>query len=94
MYFCFRWVLIQFKREFSFQNIQRLWEVFWTDLPCRNFHLLFCVAILDSQMNTIIENKFGLTEILKVWYTPICFFILASVVARLTDPRKTPHIDS
>lgn len=27
MFFCFRWVLILFKREFSFQTIQRLWEV-------------------------------------------------------------------
>ncbi|MCP9264042.1 TBC1 domain family member 15 [Dirofilaria immitis] len=65
MYFCFRWVLIVFKREFCFDDIMRLWEVLWTDLPCSNFHLLICVAILDRQMNFIIENKFGLTEILK-----------------------------
>ncbi|VDN04437.1 unnamed protein product [Thelazia callipaeda] len=66
MYFCFRWVLVAFKREFCFDDILRLWEVLWTDLPCSNFHLLICVAILDQQMNFIIENKFGLTEILKV----------------------------
>uniref|UniRef100_A0A914ZRZ5 TBC1 domain family member 15 n=4 Tax=Parascaris univalens TaxID=6257 RepID=A0A914ZRZ5_PARUN len=65
MYFCFRWVLVSFKREFSFDDIMKLWEVLWTDLPCANFHLLICVAILDKQMNYIIENKFGLTEILK-----------------------------
>lgn len=67
MFFCFRWVLVQFKREFSYNNITRLWEVLWTDLPCDNFHLLVCVAILDMQANVIIENKYGLTEILKVW---------------------------
>ncbi|VDK30118.1 unnamed protein product [Gongylonema pulchrum] len=65
MYFCFRWVLVAFKREFCFEDTMRLWEVLWTDLPCSNFHLLICVAILDRQMNFIIENKFGLTEILK-----------------------------
>jgi hypothetical protein len=27
MYFCFRWILILFKREFTFPNIMRLWEV-------------------------------------------------------------------
>lgn len=27
MYFCFRWLLIVFKREFSFPDIMRLWEV-------------------------------------------------------------------
>lgn len=27
LYFCFRWLLIRFKREFSFQDILRFWEV-------------------------------------------------------------------
>lgn len=27
LYFCFRWLLIHFKREFSFEDIQSLWEV-------------------------------------------------------------------
>ncbi|VDO52605.1 unnamed protein product [Onchocerca flexuosa] len=26
MYFCFRWVLVVFKREFCFDDIMRLWE--------------------------------------------------------------------
>lgn len=66
MYFCFRWILVEFKREFSFEDIMHLWEVFWSEIPCPAFMLLFCVAILDGQMNFIIECKFGLTEILKV----------------------------
>ncbi|XP_043913188.1 TBC1 domain family member 15 [Protopterus annectens] len=65
LYFCFRWLLIRFKREFSFQDILRLWEVMWTGLPCRNFHLLVCCAILDSEKQTIMENHFGFNEILK-----------------------------
>ncbi|XP_014664180.1 PREDICTED: TBC1 domain family member 15-like [Priapulus caudatus] len=65
LYFCFRWVLIIFKREFIFADIMRLWEVLWTDLPCENFHLLICLAILDTQKHIIIENQFGFTEILK-----------------------------
>jgi hypothetical protein len=27
LFFCFRWILIWFKREFSFEDIMRLWEV-------------------------------------------------------------------
>ncbi|XGW07296.1 hypothetical protein V3C99_010468 [Haemonchus contortus] len=65
MYFCFRWVLVWFKRELSFADTCKLWEVLWTGQPCPNFLLLICVAILDGEMNTIIANKFGLTEILK-----------------------------
>jgi hypothetical protein len=42
-----------------------LWEVLWTDIPCRNFLLVICAAILDGEVNMIIVNNFGLTEILK-----------------------------
>ena len=32
---------------------------------CQNFHLLICLALLHSEKHTIMENRFGLTEILK-----------------------------
>ncbi|XP_053612479.1 TBC1 domain family member 15 isoform X2 [Plodia interpunctella] len=65
MYFCFRWLLVWFKREFSHRDIMRLWEVLWTGLPCANFHLLICVAILDAEMDVIMSRDYGFTEILK-----------------------------
>uniref|UniRef100_A0A8C8SDA5 TBC1 domain family member 15 n=1 Tax=Pelusios castaneus TaxID=367368 RepID=A0A8C8SDA5_9SAUR len=65
LYFCFRWLLIRFKREFSFQNILRLWEVMWTELPCQNFHLLICCAILESEKQQIMDKHYGFNEILK-----------------------------
>ncbi|KAK3886824.1 hypothetical protein Pcinc_009049 [Petrolisthes cinctipes] len=64
-YFCFRWLLVRFKRELNYANTLRLWEVLWTGRPCPNFHLLLAVALLDTEKNTIMENKFGFTEILK-----------------------------
>ncbi|XP_045514752.1 TBC1 domain family member 15 isoform X2 [Pieris brassicae] len=65
MYFCFRWLLVWFKREFSFSDIMRLWEVLWTGLPCANFHLLICVAILDAEKDVLISKDYGFNEILK-----------------------------
>ncbi|KAK1875761.1 TBC1 domain family member 15 [Dissostichus eleginoides] len=65
LYFCFRWLLIRFKREFSFHDVLRLWEVMWTGLPCQNFHLLLCCAILDSEKQKIMEENYGFNEILK-----------------------------
>ncbi|XP_047530012.1 TBC1 domain family member 15 isoform X1 [Vanessa atalanta] len=65
MYFCFRWLLVWFKREFSHRDIMRLWEVLWTGLPCANFHLFICVAILDSEKDVLISKDYGFTEILK-----------------------------
>lgn len=65
MYFCFRWLLVWFKREFSNEDIMHLWEVLWTNLPCPNFHLFICVAILDQEMDVFIDGQFTFTEILK-----------------------------
>ena len=57
LYFCFRWLLIWFKREFEFSDTMRVWEVFWTKKPCKNFHLLFSAALLDTEKSSIVENK-------------------------------------
>ncbi|KAL0968610.1 hypothetical protein UPYG_G00269140 [Umbra pygmaea] len=65
LYFCFRWLLIRFKRELSYPDVLRLWEVMWTGLPCQNFHLLVCCSILDSEKRKIIEENYGFNEILK-----------------------------
>lgn len=65
MYFCFRWLLVWYKREFSNEDILKLWECLWTKLPCPNFHILISVAILDQETDIIIESKYQFTEILK-----------------------------
>ncbi|XP_037928104.1 TBC1 domain family member 15 [Teleopsis dalmanni] len=65
MYFCFRWLLVWYKREFSNDDVLKLWECLWTRLPCPNFHILVSVAILDQETDIIIENNYEFTEILK-----------------------------
>lgn len=65
LYFCFRWMLIWFKREFNYTDTMTMWEVLWTKKPCKNFHLLVCAALLDTEKSAIVENKYGFTEILK-----------------------------
>lgn len=46
-------------------SLSRLWEIIWANPFCQNFHLLICLALLHSEKHTIMENRFGLTEILK-----------------------------
>ncbi|XP_029015069.1 TBC1 domain family member 17 [Betta splendens] len=63
--FCFRWLLIWFKREFAFEDILTLWEVMWTRLPCDNFHLLIACSILESQRGELIGSQHDFNTILK-----------------------------
>eukprot|EP00993_Chasmostoma_nieuportense_P000389 NODE_1359_length_1539_cov_25.992918_g1286_i0.p1 GENE.NODE_1359_length_1539_cov_25.992918_g1286_i0~~NODE_1359_length_1539_cov_25.992918_g1286_i0.p1 ORF type:complete len:490 (-),score=84.89 NODE_1359_length_1539_cov_25.992918_g1286_i0:68-1324(-) len=43
-FFCFRWVLVQFKREFDYEALASLWEVFWAG-P-HEYHIWACVYLL------------------------------------------------
>ncbi|XP_031718027.1 TBC1 domain family member 17 isoform X2 [Anarrhichthys ocellatus] len=63
--FCFRWLLIWFKREFSFEDILIMWEVAWSGLPCDNFHLLIACSILESQRGELIGSDHDFNTILK-----------------------------
>ncbi|KAK9731846.1 Rab-GTPase-TBC domain [Popillia japonica] len=65
MFFCFRWLLVWFKRELNQEDVMKLWEVLWTGLPCQNFHLLICLAILETEKRALMDNNYGFTEILK-----------------------------
>ena len=65
MFFCFRWLLIWFKREFSFEDIQRLWEVLWTDYLSDQFVLFVALAILQKHADVIMDHLCRFDETLK-----------------------------
>ncbi|KAG8217751.1 hypothetical protein J3R82DRAFT_5912 [Butyriboletus roseoflavus] len=65
LFFCFRWVLIAFKREFPFCDVLRLWEVLWTDYYSNNFVLFVALAILESHRDMILRYLVEFDEILK-----------------------------
>ncbi|KAF9615198.1 hypothetical protein IFM89_022460 [Coptis chinensis] len=64
-FFCFRWVLIQFKREFDFEKMMRLWEVLWTHYQSEHFHLYVCVAILKKHGKKIMGEEMDFDTLLK-----------------------------
>ncbi|KAE9464312.1 hypothetical protein C3L33_03715, partial [Rhododendron williamsianum] len=68
-FFCFRWVLIQFKRqvtwEFEFERTMRVWEVMWTHYMSEHLHLYFCVAILKRYRRKIMGEQMDFDTLLK-----------------------------
>ncbi|OCH94950.1 RabGAP/TBC [Obba rivulosa] len=65
LFFCFRWILIAFKREFPFEDVLRLWEVLWTDYYTNNFVLFVALAVLESHRDVILRYLVEFDEILK-----------------------------
>jgi len=63
-FFCYRWLLISFKREFPFAKLTVLWEVLWCNPLTSNFQIFVCIAILEGIKSQIISGmKFD--EILR-----------------------------
>jgi len=52
-FFLFRQLLVWFKREFSWEDVCRLWECLWTDWLSGQFHLFIGLAILDRHKEVI-----------------------------------------
>ncbi|CAE6491467.1 unnamed protein product [Rhizoctonia solani] len=65
LFFCFRWVLIAFKREFPFDDVLRLWEVLWTNYYTNQFVLFVALAVLESHRDVILRYLLEFDEILK-----------------------------
>ncbi|KAL8223149.1 hypothetical protein R6Q57_020548 [Mikania cordata] len=64
-FFCFRWLLIQFKREFEYETTLRLWEVLWTHYPSEHLHLYVCVTILKRHRDKIMGEQMDFDTLLK-----------------------------
>ncbi|OZJ04973.1 hypothetical protein BZG36_01763 [Bifiguratus adelaidae] len=65
LFFCFRWLLVVFKREFPFEQVKRLWEILWSDYITDEFHLFVALAILDHHREVIMDHLIQFDEILK-----------------------------
>ncbi|XP_076929727.1 uncharacterized protein LOC143594262 isoform X2 [Bidens hawaiensis] len=64
-FFCFRWLLIQFKREFEYKKTLTLWEVLWTHYPSEHLHLYICIAILKRYRAKIMGEQMDFDTLLK-----------------------------
>ncbi|KAG9138678.1 hypothetical protein Leryth_018563 [Lithospermum erythrorhizon] len=64
-FFCFRWILIQFKREFEYDMVLLLWEVLWTHHLSEHLHLYVCVAVLKRHRTKIMGEQMDFDTLLK-----------------------------
>ncbi|TKY85773.1 hypothetical protein EX895_005313 [Sporisorium graminicola] len=77
LFFCFRWLLVRFKREFTFDETLALWEACWAAEPHRtgavegewglsaSFHLFCALALLELHRDYLIRYLQHFDEILQ-----------------------------
>lgn len=64
LYFCFRWLLIDLKREFEMADVMRLWDALWSRYRSDEFILFVCLGILEKHRMEFLQNRMGVDEIL------------------------------
>ena len=86
-FFAYRWLLCLFKRELSFADTMRLWEVLWSGYRGHSFELFVALALLFSQRTHIVEQKLEFDGILQVWLV----FVLSSVLMSFSMLSDCPE---
>ncbi|XP_066923343.1 TBC1 domain family member 15-like [Clytia hemisphaerica] len=82
LYFCFRWLLISFKREFVYKDVMTLWEALWTQEYSMNFKLFICCAILEHEKDEMMKKNFDFNDILKHTNKLSCQMDVSFVLSR------------
>ncbi|EFO14720.2 hypothetical protein LOAG_13796 [Loa loa] len=67
--FTYRWFLLDFKREFTYPEVFRVWEVIWaaSSLVTTHFHLFFALAMIIAYRHIIIDNRMDFTDVIKFY---------------------------
>ncbi|SCW03954.1 LAFE_0H02718g1_1 [Lachancea fermentati] len=65
LFFCFRMLIVWFKREFEFEDACSIWEIFWTDFYSSQFQLFFMLAILQKSSEPVMRNLTQFDQVLK-----------------------------
>ncbi|KAM9306623.1 small G protein signaling modulator 1 [Pholidichthys leucotaenia] len=66
-YFCYRWFLLDFKREMVYDDVFSAWETIWAakHTSSQHFVLFMALALVETYRDIILENNMDFTDIIK-----------------------------
>ncbi|XP_037089913.1 small G protein signaling modulator 1-like [Pollicipes pollicipes] len=66
-YFCYRWFLLDFKRELVYDDVFAAWETIWAagHLVSPHFVLFIALALVEYYRDIILDNNMDFTDIIK-----------------------------
>ncbi|XP_015277398.1 PREDICTED: small G protein signaling modulator 2 [Gekko japonicus] len=66
-YFCYRWFLLDFKRELLYEDVFAVWEVIWAakHISSEHFVLFIALALVELYREIIRDNNMDFTDIIK-----------------------------
>eukprot|EP00050_Salpingoeca_kvevrii_P003654 m.229547 g.229547 ORF g.229547 m.229547 type:complete len:825 (-) comp10862_c0_seq3:218-2692(-) len=67
MFFAYRWLLLDFKREFALPDVVRIWETIWTQHRSDHFSYFIAVAIIDSYSHELLQRPMQTDEVMEFY---------------------------
>ncbi|XP_065352074.1 small G protein signaling modulator 2-like isoform X2 [Cloeon dipterum] len=66
-YFCYRWFLLDFKRELLYDDVFITWETIWASkhVASAQFGLFLALALVETYRDIILSNAMDFTDIIK-----------------------------
>ncbi|XP_063171993.1 small G protein signaling modulator 1 isoform X2 [Candoia aspera] len=66
-YFCYRWFLLDFKRELAYEDVFAVWETIWAAAQVSSscYVLFVALALVEVYRDIILENNMDFTDIIK-----------------------------
>ncbi|XP_041437772.1 small G protein signaling modulator 2 isoform X1 [Xenopus laevis] len=66
-YFCYRWFLLDFKRELLYEDVFAVWEVIWAArlISSEHFVLFIALALVQVYREIVRDNNMDFTDIIK-----------------------------
>ncbi|XP_069135231.1 small G protein signaling modulator 1-like isoform X4 [Argopecten irradians] len=66
-YFCYRWFLLDFKRELLYDDVFAVWETIWVAkyISSPHFVLFIALALVEFYRDIILDNNMDFTDIIK-----------------------------
>ncbi|XP_049839017.1 small G protein signaling modulator 1-like isoform X1 [Schistocerca gregaria] len=66
-YFCYRWFLLDFKRELVYEDVFSVWETIWAakHVSSSHFVLFIALALVETYRDIILGNSMDFTDIIK-----------------------------
>ncbi|CAB3402709.1 unnamed protein product [Caenorhabditis bovis] len=68
LYFSYRWFLLDFKRELSYECTYKVWEVIWAAKRLKitdHFALFFALGMVTNYREVIVTNNMDFTDMIK-----------------------------
>ncbi|XP_043910345.1 small G protein signaling modulator 2 isoform X1 [Protopterus annectens] len=66
-YFCYRWFLLDFKRELVYEDVFAVWEAIWAakHISSEHFVLFIALALVELYREIIRDNNMDFTDVIK-----------------------------